>query len=63
MDGIVNVTEKPGDREGHPYISCRNSGQGYVGATLAVARCTRHFGLNHAPYIDFWWENHAVEIT
>jgi len=34
--GLRKVSQT--DRKGHPYISCRKSGLGYVGVTLAVTR-------------------------
>ena len=36
---------RPDDRKGRPYISCRSSLEGYVGATLAVVRQK----LNNSP--------------
>src|SRR5216683_3456698 len=31
--------------------------------TRNIASIPTHFDLNQAPDIDFWWENHAVQIT
>ncbi len=47
------MIHEPGDRKGRPYMKCRSSVLGYVGATLAVARQQRRippsFWIIHRP--------------